>query len=201
MSAIFDEGGARGLLMNNLCVYHGTSLVFDSSAVHTGDDSGDVGVNDVDGDGDDAVAKADAAAAFDSVSALAAAAEDGNCDIGGLEKLLTTNLTTPSQTKNSRKSKSNGVSGLRALSVCPLLDRFVAMFKEPLDGDIDVDGDGGAGDGGGLASYRDNGGDDDDTDDEGDHYSHLGGDDGNESGFASISTMYGSGGGDFSLGR
>lgn len=35
MSAQFDEGGAKGLLLNSLSVYSGCKLVFDSSDVPT----------------------------------------------------------------------------------------------------------------------------------------------------------------------
>ena len=35
MSAQFDEGGAKGLLLNSLSVYGGCKLVFDSSEIPT----------------------------------------------------------------------------------------------------------------------------------------------------------------------
>mmetsp|Transcript_21962 Transcript_21962/g.43630 ORF Transcript_21962/g.43630 Transcript_21962/m.43630 type:complete len:856 (+) Transcript_21962:27-2594(+) len=116
-SASFDQGGARGLLLNNLNVYSGCSIAFDSEIVPDGNDD----LGDIDPETEDPALKNKLARkqALETRNRKIASQVSTHLDLSELTALFQAGCAKASGRKNST---------LQDLQLCPVLAEFYAAI-------------------------------------------------------------------------
>lgn len=138
-SASFDQGGARGLLLNNLNVYNGTSIAFDSEIIPDGVDVEEVKAEDTENPLDQM--RIEQRKNREKENKFIAKQASHNLNLSDLKALFHRNVAKVSGGANPT---------MEGLKLCPILDQFYDMLKqgpnnrvEESEGESDNNNDGG----------------------------------------------------------